>query len=83
MAAAAVRTLAEDLRQVTTAPARPGCRRVAAAPALLRRVQEESVAMDRIVVLACNNLPNCGCVLRQARAALEAASPQQAARRRK
>ena len=47
MAAAAVRTLAEGLRQVTTTPARPGCRRIAAAPVLLRRVQEESVAIDR------------------------------------
>jgi hypothetical protein len=50
--AAAARTVEEDLRQVTTTPARSGCRRwwwrrMAAAPVPLRRLQEESVAIDR------------------------------------
>lgn len=49
--AAAARTVEGDLWQVTTTPARPGCRRwwrrMAAAPVPLRRLQEESVAIDR------------------------------------
>jgi hypothetical protein len=50
VAAAAARTLAEELRRLvtTTTPARVGCRWwIAAAPVpLLRRLQEESVAID-------------------------------------
>jgi hypothetical protein len=54
-AAAAVRTLAEEPRRlVNRTPARVGfgCRRIAAAPVpLLRRLQEESVAIDPCVVV--------------------------------
>jgi hypothetical protein len=55
VAAAAARTLAEELRRLvtTTTPARVGCRWwIAAAPVpLLRRLQEESVAIDPLAVV--------------------------------